>query len=130
MRFCVGFYPHLQGSHQCVNRWSVWRPPGTSTGPPTLALWASRCSVSDGSDCVFCCNADSAEKTSAVLIRPVARRVGRYRHQRGVQVQRQEPPGHWRRLREGSPLLVPLFTVQGKTADLEEEELLVFQVQK
>lgn len=30
----------FQGSHQCVNRWSVWKPPETSSGPPTPALLA------------------------------------------------------------------------------------------
>lgn len=45
--FCLCAFP--QGSHQCVNRWSVWRPPEILSGPPTPALWASRCLVSEGS---------------------------------------------------------------------------------
>lgn len=48
-----------------------------------------------------------------LFLRPVARRVGRHRYQRSVQVQRQAPPGYWGRLWEGPSLLVPLLTVQG-----------------
>lgn len=45
-----------QGSRQYVSRWSVWRPPEISSGPPTPVRWASRCLVSEGLDpsCSLC----------------------------------------------------------------------------
>lgn len=48
MHFYVG-QRHPQGSHQCVNRWPVWRPPETLSGPPTPAPWASMSLVREGS---------------------------------------------------------------------------------
>lgn len=60
-----------QGSHRCVSRWSVWRPPEISSGPPTPALWASRSSVSDGSYfCVCLCSTVHSTEVSASLCSP------------------------------------------------------------
>lgn len=102
-----------QGSHQCVSRWSVWRRPGTSSGPPSPVLWASRSSVSPSSVLVLLFRWLPLIP-SPPPSRSVARRLRRYRHQCSMPVQRQEPSRQRGRLWEGPPLLVPLFTVQGR----------------